>query len=114
MFILIIMAVSAIFFVLHKFFIEEEEKSSERKENIEIVLSLPREIVANDRPTMSLMERERRRRKLLEQVYLLGTWHANNFNTLDKKDRELASSPYYSKNKDNSYAIEYPQTKHRR
>ncbi len=95
MYLIVIIVVVAIFCALRKFFLGDDVSSSPQYKNVDVVLSLPVEIVANHRPTMSISERERRRRNLLQSVYALGFRHANAYKILDARDHDFSLLPYY-------------------
>lgn len=95
---LIFAVVAVIFYLLVKFTADKDETITkyDRKEEVELVFKLPREIVANDRPElMPIFEREIRRRKLLNEVFNIGLHARRALEEKQKEDLILSRTGYY-------------------
>lgn len=95
--------VSIIFFGLVKIFIinkSEVAQAYKPHEYAKIVFELPREVLVNDPPeAIPILERERSRRKLLNQVFNLGLQSRRLLLEKQKEDLILERTPYYIPNK---------------
>lgn len=98
MIILTIVGVVALLSVLIYIAESQGKKIDRREEENQLVFTIPNEIIANNRPKlMSLLERERRRRRLLGEVFTLGLQARNELTKKQEEDRILGETPYVIK-----------------
>ena len=67
------------------------------KKNIKITFELPAEILLAHRPEMTLYQREKRRRKLMNDVFKLGFYSREAFESKQQEDEKLVNTPYIIK-----------------
>lgn len=98
MIILIFLIICIIFYVLQKIFIGEtinQQPEWNKDEVVELTFKLPREIITNDRPdAMPVAERERRRRRLLQEVFQTGYFTRELLEAKHREDKVLEATPY--------------------
>ena len=89
--------VAIIFWLLVRYFVQQKPVVNfDRKDIAELVFKLPREIIANDRPEgMPIDEREKRRRRLLNEMYQLGIHAREAYEAKQQEDLILARTPYF-------------------
>lgn len=102
-----------IFCLLFKFLIGNSNNSQhqewKREEILELKFKLPREIIANDRPEiMEVAEREKRRRKIINQAFQAGFFAKQLLLAQQEEDRALAAQPYKYLGLNKKYVIKYP------
>ncbi len=98
MIVLIFAIVCVVFYVLQKIFIGEttnQQTEWNKDEVVELTFKIPREIIANDRPNaMPVLERERRRRRLLQEVFQTGFYTRELLENKHREDKVLEATPY--------------------
>ncbi|MFA5061951.1 MAG: hypothetical protein WC526_02305 [Patescibacteria group bacterium] len=100
--------VCVIFLLLIKIFVSEKHENFEpnRKEIVEIKFNLPREVIADIQPeAIPIWEREKRRRKLLNEVFLIGVSSRARLEQKQVEDRALSNRSYYYYSHDKSKII---------
>lgn len=72
-------------------FVPKDKKEDDVGTDI-LTFTVPNKIIANDRPGMEPLEKERRRRKLLSEVYLIGFYSREQLEQRQRRDREISNS----------------------
>lgn len=70
-------------------------RGNDEQSNNTLVLDIPKEIIADHRPAISLSEREKRRRRLLNEVFILGLSARREVEHKQERDQDLSRAPYY-------------------
>lgn len=81
-----------IFGLLVKFFVPKDDPAEKIKGITKITLELPREVVINHRPEMTLLEREKRRRRLLNDIFKIGFYSRECLEAKHRADKKLGDS----------------------
>ncbi|HOX41803.1 MAG TPA: hypothetical protein PK263_06500 [bacterium] len=102
--------VCVMFRLLFKTFVEEEKSQSvwEEKEVVEFNFQIPRAVSANHRPSMPLEEREKRRNKLINEIYRMGFIARDQLEVKQREDRNLQNTPYSYLSNNNTYVVKFP------
>ncbi len=85
---LLFIVIAVIFLLLVVF----DSKSTDTKNTL--TFELPHKIIINDRPEMSLVEREHRRRKLLNECFKIGFYAREQLREKQSEDYKLSLTSY--------------------